>query len=342
MQGRQPVVNGEAVESRPAQPLVTIIIPFFQRKSGLLQRAVRSVLAQQGIDDWHIIIVDDGSPVDPMKELGPLESELAGRVTLVRQPNRGASAARNTALNRLDRHQPIVAFLDSDDIWNDGHLQRLCTAFAAGADFYFENYHRYDEPLPRFSRSDLTGHRIECADNKEELYWLDGDFFDILLNGSPATTSTIAYRHAKAPHLRFRTDLWFCEDIFFWMQMSRIAQKVAFSRILGVHCGKGINISEGAWGTLKLAKVFLSHSRYHHLVRSEFVLTPEQDRWTRSMLGGLDVDFWEAALAAGIRGEYRSIPLVVNYLAMRPQAATRLPAALAKALHNKFLKPHPV
>jgi succinoglycan biosynthesis protein ExoW len=321
------------------RPSIAIVTPFFQHKPGLLLRAIRSVLEQENVNDWHIIVVDDGSPIDAMEELAPIERELAGRWTLLHQCNRGASAARNTALNELDEVQPIVAFLDSDDVWSSGHLQRISTAFAAGADFYFENYHRYDEDQPRFSRCNLDGRRFEGCDMAEDLYWLDGDFFDILLNGSPATTSTIAYRHAKAPHLRFRTDLWFCEDIFFWMQVSKITRAVAFSRTLGVFCGKGVNISEGAWGTLKLAKVFLSHSRYHRLVRAEFPLTPEQDFWTRSMLSGLDVDFWEAALAAGIRGEYRSVPLVMDYLVTRPQAIGRLPAALAKALHNKFLKP---
>lgn len=330
---------GEKTSLTPPHGLIAIILPFYQDKPGLLQRAVRSVLTQENVVDWHILLIDDGSPVDVMEELTPLMPELAGRLTLLRQPNLGASAARNTALDQLGADQPIVAFLDSDDVWGSNHLKTICTAFAAGADFYFENYHRYDEDRPRLSGYKLAARRLENCDAAEDLYWLESDLFDLLLAGSPATTSTIAYRHARAPRLRFRVDLSFCEDIFFWMQMSRITRRVAFSRTPGVFCGKGFNVSEGKWGSLRLAKVFLNRSRYHQLVQREFSLTEAQGDWTLSVLDNLDVDFLEAALAAGIRGEYRSLPLVVDYLAMRPRAMGRLPAALGKALHNKFLKP---
>ena len=46
-----------------------IVIPFFQRKSGLLARAVASVIAQEKAEAAAIIVVDDGSPRPARVEL---------------------------------------------------------------------------------------------------------------------------------------------------------------------------------------------------------------------------------------------------------------------------------
>ncbi|MCK7578205.1 MAG: hypothetical protein MZV65_22360 [Chromatiales bacterium] len=52
-----------------------IVIPFFQRESGILSRAVASVVAQQGVLERAdvasatLLIVDDASPVSADAEL---------------------------------------------------------------------------------------------------------------------------------------------------------------------------------------------------------------------------------------------------------------------------------
>lgn len=321
--------------------MIAIVIPYFQKTPGLLLRAVQSVMAQDSPVPWKIIIVDDGSPVSAEKELAPIRAQLSGRLNLIRQRNQGASAARNRALDALQARADIVAFLDSDDIWEAGHLARIAAAMEAGADFYFENYRRYDEPGPRFARSAMAGKAFECFDQARELFWFEGDFFDILLRGSPAATPAVAFRFSRTPRLRFRTDLWYCEDVYFWMQASRSARRIAFSPKPGVYCGKGINISEGEWGTFRGTWRSFGHTRYHHLVQRQFPLDGEQRAWNEELMQSLDRDFWQSALGAVRRGEYRCAGLMMSYVAMRPHAVARLPPALGRAMQAKWIKPRP-
>ncbi len=318
--------------------MISVIIPFYQRTPGLLLRAVGSILNQTADVPRQIIVVDDDSPISAESELAPLRSALGGSLTLIRQSNQGAAAARNRGLDFLRGTSGFVAFLDSDDTWQVGHLDRIAASAEAGADFYFENYHKFDSPAPRFSDADMNSRTHPLFDQARELHWFDGDFFDLLFRCSPVATPAVAYNFDLMPDIRFRTDLWFCEDIFFWMEASRIARKIAFSRIVGVSCGQGVNISRGVWGTFMDARRTLGQTRYQTLVEGRFNLTDGQTQSNWSMLRGLDVDFWQSVMAATLRGELRCASLVLSYLKLRPQAVARIPSALTNAIKSKLPK----
>src|SRR5262245_43720207 len=102
---------------------VTVLIPSFNR-ADLVVRAIECALGQTQPDD-EVLVVDDGSTDDTAARL----ERFAGRVRVLRQANAGAAAARNAGLAAA-RHR-WVAFLDSDDLWEDGHLAGLRAAIAA-------------------------------------------------------------------------------------------------------------------------------------------------------------------------------------------------------------------
>jgi glycosyltransferase involved in cell wall biosynthesis len=88
------------------EPLVTVVIPCYNQ-AHFLGEAIESVLSQT-YPHHEIVVVDDGSTDDT--------SEVASRypsVRLIRQENRGLSAARNAGLAQ-SRGEHVV-FLDSDD-----------------------------------------------------------------------------------------------------------------------------------------------------------------------------------------------------------------------------------
>lgn len=101
-------------------PLVSIVIPCFLATSAqatLLDETLTTADAQTR-RDYEVIVVDDGSPVDP----APIADRHA-RTVMVRQANAGCAAARNAGIARArGRH---LVFLDADD-----HL--LPEALAAG------------------------------------------------------------------------------------------------------------------------------------------------------------------------------------------------------------------
>ena len=90
---------------------VSVIIPTFERRE-LVQRAIRSVLAQSS-GRHEIIVVDDGS-TDGTSEL--LEQIYGQTIRVIRQENAGVSAARNTGMRLATA--PLIALLDSDDVWH--------------------------------------------------------------------------------------------------------------------------------------------------------------------------------------------------------------------------------
>jgi succinoglycan biosynthesis protein ExoW len=316
--------------------MIDIVVPFYQRSQGLLFRAVQSVLNQSTSVPWRIIVVDDGSPVDAEAELKPLRALAAERLTIVRQPNAGVAAARNRGLDCLNPQTEIVAFLDADDVWEKDHLARVVAAMQSGAEFFFENCQRFDEPGPRFSQVHLALDAASLLDKEQEIYWFDGDFFDVVFKRSPAITSTIAYKLSSVPQVRFRRDVWPCDDIYFWLEASLKVRRVGFSPKVGAFLGEGVNISRAKWGTVGEARRLMGNARFQALIEDNFDLTRAQKQWNAMMLRGLDSDFWRSTLAAAVRGEYRSVPLAASYLKMRPAAMKQIPLALMQMVKKKI------
>ena len=101
------------------RPLFTVILPTYNRAT-LIAKAVRSVLEQR-VEDWQLLIVDDGSTDDTRERLQEFFKDP--RVSYLYQPNQGKSAARNTGI-RAARGR-YVCFLDSDDYWLPEHFTVL-------------------------------------------------------------------------------------------------------------------------------------------------------------------------------------------------------------------------
>jgi glycosyltransferase involved in cell wall biosynthesis len=94
---------------RPPAPRVSVIIPTYNR-AWSLATAVDSVLSQD-FDAFETIVVDDGST----DETRALLTDYGAALRVIRQPNRGVSAARNAGIRAAAA--PLVALLDSDDYW---------------------------------------------------------------------------------------------------------------------------------------------------------------------------------------------------------------------------------
>ena len=99
-------------------PLFSVIIPVHDR-AHLIARAVNSVLTQS-LDDFEIIVVDDGSTDDPRSVV---ENIADPRIRFLRKENGGGGSARNVGIDAARGH--YVAFLDSDDEFLPNNLATL-------------------------------------------------------------------------------------------------------------------------------------------------------------------------------------------------------------------------
>jgi glycosyltransferase involved in cell wall biosynthesis len=103
-------------------PRVSVIIPTYNRRD-LVREAIASVLAQT-YRDFELIVVDDGSD----DGTAGVVQEFAG-VRYVYQSNRGVSAARNRGVALSNGE--LLAFLDSDDLWQPHKLESQVRFFVA-------------------------------------------------------------------------------------------------------------------------------------------------------------------------------------------------------------------
>jgi glycosyltransferase involved in cell wall biosynthesis len=99
-------------------PRVSVVLPAYNREA-TVARAMRSVLTQS-VRDLELIVVDDASTDGTIQAV---EAVGDTRVRLLRhEANRRAGAARNTGIRAATG--AYVAFLDSDDEWLPGKLER--------------------------------------------------------------------------------------------------------------------------------------------------------------------------------------------------------------------------
>ena len=119
---------------------ITAIVPTYNREA-TVGRAVDSVLAQV-YPAAEVIVVDDGSQDGTRERLLP----YGERIRYLYQPNAGVSAARNRGAS--EARSEWIAFLDSDDCWLPGHLERMAAAIRATrgeAALYFSDMRRGSE-----------------------------------------------------------------------------------------------------------------------------------------------------------------------------------------------------
>lgn len=98
---------------------ISVVIPSFN-DGHLLEPCLRSI-GSQSLTPLEVIIVDDGS-TSATAQAGLREAlEVHPNVRIIRQANRGPSAARNRGLGEC--RSPFVAFVDADDALRPDNLE---------------------------------------------------------------------------------------------------------------------------------------------------------------------------------------------------------------------------
>ncbi|QRV28001.1 CDP-glycerol glycerophosphotransferase family protein [Streptomyces californicus] len=122
------------------KPLLSVVVPVHNVEA-YLEDCLRSV-ADQTLDAIEVVMVDDGSTDGS----GRIAAEFAARdarFRLVRQPNAGLSAARNTGVRHTTPGVPYLAFADSDDIVvHDAYERMTASLESTGSDLATGNVWR--------------------------------------------------------------------------------------------------------------------------------------------------------------------------------------------------------
>jgi succinoglycan biosynthesis protein ExoW len=233
---------------------IAIIIPFYQRESGILSRAINSICAQRLTPDdrLEIIVVDDASPLSARAELKGYQMPAHIRLTLVEQENGGPGAARNTGLSRVEEGTAeFVAFLDSDDFWRPNHLSDAIDTLQQGYDFYScDNrrggfFEKYSDTIPCLRNGGATiADRAAILDADGPILGFPPHSLDDEIIRLPLChTSSVVVRRNMAVTQRFDTDLRSAgEDWMYWLNLAYSGARIAISWRTNSEAGEGVNL----------------------------------------------------------------------------------------------------
>jgi glycosyltransferase involved in cell wall biosynthesis len=200
---------------------VGVVIPAYN-PGPFLEIALRSVIAQT-FQDWTATIVDDGSTED----IGSA-AELDARISIIRQRNRGLSAARNAGITETDTE--LIAFLDADDVWLPTKLEQQLVA------------------LDR-SEAALCSTAYELIG--EQGKWIRGGYGDghrdgylELLTGCGIAVSTVLVRRNVLDDVGlFDISFAQCQDWHLWIRIAKNYPLVHVDDVLMQYRLHGVNMS---------------------------------------------------------------------------------------------------
>jgi glycosyltransferase involved in cell wall biosynthesis len=187
-------------------PGVSVVIPTYNR-AHVLGEALDSAFAQN-VRDLEVVVVDDGSTDDTADLLEGRRIRHGPALTVIRQENAGESAARNEGVLRA-RHE-LVAFLDSDNRWLPGKLEKQLAIHRNESEIEvsFTGYETFGT-LPS-ERVILARWTSDPSDALEEL-----------LAGCCINTSTVvATKRVLMEAGLFDTSLRCCEDHDLWLRLA--------------------------------------------------------------------------------------------------------------------------
>jgi len=108
------------------QPLVSVILPFFNSQKHLLA-SVKSVL-EQSYSPFELIVVNDGSTDESEAIIQSLDDN---RIFYIEKTNSGAASSRNEGVKVAKGE--YISFIDADDLWDKKKLERQYEFIQKGA-----------------------------------------------------------------------------------------------------------------------------------------------------------------------------------------------------------------
>jgi glycosyltransferase involved in cell wall biosynthesis len=180
---------------------VDVVIAAFERAS-MLAEAIHSVLNQTHTD-LNLVVVDDASP-QPLSQLLRVDDKRLQFLRLER--NTGPGGARNAGVKLGDA--PLVAFLDSDDLWQTAKLAKQVAEFEASPWLQWshcnEEWQRHGKVVVQRSEHRKQG----------------GAFLERAFGRCLIANSAVVFRRAFfEKHGGFNAHFPVCSDYELWLRM---------------------------------------------------------------------------------------------------------------------------
>lgn len=248
-------------QARPS-PLVSIIIPSYNT-ADLIAACLDSIFAQT-FQDFEVIVVNDGSP--DTAELEKVLQPYLDRIVYIKQANKRAAGARNTAIARA--RGEFLAFLDSDDTWLPNHLESQVKQFESDPAYclvysnavFVGDPAKHDEFMERCPSIGEAGFEAQVVERCQ------------------IPVSTVVAR--KAAILKaggFDESLARCDDYNMWLRTAFYGGKVGYNRQVQAR------LADGRPGSLGLSRAKMAEAYWLILEKAdkELPLNPAQRKLVR-------------------------------------------------------------
>lgn len=251
-------------------PRVSVVIPAYN-SAEFIEEGLDSAIEQK-FRDHEIIVVNDGSP-----DTAALERAIRTRledIIYIRQPNLGAGAARNTAIEHA--RGDIIAFLDSDDVWLPEFL---------ASQFIFLERHEYDMV---YCDAHMIGLNSAYRRTFMETAPSGGDvtvesLLDLRCN--VITSGTLARKSALVAAGLFETERVRAHDFHLWLRVAAVGGRIGYQRKPLLKYRVRLDSLSGD-SVSRIEREIDAFER----VRKTIELTPEQDEIARKKIDALQAD----------------------------------------------------
>jgi glycosyltransferase involved in cell wall biosynthesis len=167
---------------------VSVVVPVKNREN-TIARAINSIITQCGNFSLEIIIVDDASIDNTIKEIIPFIENSSDIFLLKNEKSLGGAVCRNLGAKKASGD--FIAFLDSDDEWKENHLNeklnllKQCDAKGCCGSFNIVKGQRIQPIiLPEYSNSNVIDYIfIKGGDMRTSTFIFEKDaLLDILFD----------------------------------------------------------------------------------------------------------------------------------------------------------------
>lgn len=214
---------------------LSIIIPVYN-KSKLINRCLDSIFSQSTHYSYEVILVDDGSTDDSIEFI---KARTESNIILFEQQNAGPSVARNKGVELS--HGKYCAYLDADDYWEDGFIEKTLSFLEEHDDCVAVNVAQ--------RHLTISGEHVApvCYKDYTQPFVLD-DFFSFWATYMHVCTGSVVIRSEVIKQTGgMRTDLRITEDLEFWALISTYGKWGFIPEILFVSDGMETITNQTEW-----------------------------------------------------------------------------------------------
>jgi glycosyltransferase involved in cell wall biosynthesis len=211
-------------------PLISVVIPSFNH--GIyLEQAIKSV-SDQTYENWELLIIDNNSADSTIEILDRISNP---KIRVLRINNNGVIAmSRNLGIKNAKGSW--IAFLDSDDWWEESKLNACAKYFSNETDLIYHDLEISVEENQRLSKNIIKSRKLKAP-----------ILLDLLINGNTIGNSSVVVRKSILEKVGLISEdykMIGAEDFNTWLKISLVTQKFKhIPRILATYREHSQNIS---------------------------------------------------------------------------------------------------